>query len=392
MKQLPKNIRQIGNVSDSTKVYIEDYVDTYVNQLRSRTEMEIQGLFFVGEFVKESSEEYYIVSGAILMSDLKLEGSNVICGKDTWKKACREAKESFEGKHIIGWALIKEGVDKKLSPQILKLDERFFARKQRLLMLIDANEKEEALYVYRFNGLMELQGHYIYYEKNPLMQDYMISTRKESALPPSETYEDRAAKDFRNIINQKTQKKDTINVRHKLQFSGVASVIALVAIGIVGLNQYENLQILGSNILDKFDKDQSQEETVQETTQVSAQENLLINQLEITKPDILEVENDYKSEGLSTDLLEGETNVELDSVADDEVSSEATSDPVISDLVQEGIGQAEYVMYTVELGDTLASISRVHYGDLGRINEICEINEIDRQDYIVVGQVIRLPK
>lgn len=29
-KQLPKNVRQIGNVSDSSKIYVEDYVDTFL--------------------------------------------------------------------------------------------------------------------------------------------------------------------------------------------------------------------------------------------------------------------------------------------------------------------------------------------------------------------------
>ena len=33
-RQLPKNVRQIGNVSDNPKIYVEDYVDTYLNQLR----------------------------------------------------------------------------------------------------------------------------------------------------------------------------------------------------------------------------------------------------------------------------------------------------------------------------------------------------------------------
>lgn len=28
-RQIPKNVRQIGNVSDSPKIYVEDYVDTF---------------------------------------------------------------------------------------------------------------------------------------------------------------------------------------------------------------------------------------------------------------------------------------------------------------------------------------------------------------------------
>ncbi len=37
-RQLPKNVRQIGNVSDNPKIYVEDYVDTYLNQLRRKPE------------------------------------------------------------------------------------------------------------------------------------------------------------------------------------------------------------------------------------------------------------------------------------------------------------------------------------------------------------------
>ncbi len=32
-RQIPKNVRQIGNVSDSPKIYVEDYVDTFFLQL-----------------------------------------------------------------------------------------------------------------------------------------------------------------------------------------------------------------------------------------------------------------------------------------------------------------------------------------------------------------------
>ncbi len=37
-RQLPKNVRQIGNVSDNPKIYVEDYVDTYLNQLRGESQ------------------------------------------------------------------------------------------------------------------------------------------------------------------------------------------------------------------------------------------------------------------------------------------------------------------------------------------------------------------
>ena len=35
-RQFPKNVRQIGNVCDEPKIYIEDYVDTYLSQIRTK--------------------------------------------------------------------------------------------------------------------------------------------------------------------------------------------------------------------------------------------------------------------------------------------------------------------------------------------------------------------
>ncbi len=47
-----------------------------------------------------------------------------------------------------------------------------------MLMLMEPAEKEEAFFFFE-NGLMVRQrGYYIYYEKNPLMQEYMIEKIK----------------------------------------------------------------------------------------------------------------------------------------------------------------------------------------------------------------------
>ncbi len=39
-REFPKNVKQIGNVCDEPKIYVEDYVDTYLNQLRERAQSE----------------------------------------------------------------------------------------------------------------------------------------------------------------------------------------------------------------------------------------------------------------------------------------------------------------------------------------------------------------
>ena len=59
-RQFPKNVRQIGNVGDEPKIYVEDYVDIYLNQQEQQTEETPVGIILIGEI-------------------LKLEGQDVVC-------------------------------------------------------------------------------------------------------------------------------------------------------------------------------------------------------------------------------------------------------------------------------------------------------------------------
>ena len=56
--KFPKNVRQIGNVSDTPKIYVEDYVDTFFGQISDQTE-EIRGAFLIGEMDRRSGVSLY---------------------------------------------------------------------------------------------------------------------------------------------------------------------------------------------------------------------------------------------------------------------------------------------------------------------------------------------
>ena len=82
-RQIPKNVRQIGNVSDSPKIYVEDYVDTFFVQLCEKAGEGPIGAFLVGDIQKTDDEEYVYIYGAIQMHDLKLSGSDFVIDEDT---------------------------------------------------------------------------------------------------------------------------------------------------------------------------------------------------------------------------------------------------------------------------------------------------------------------
>ena len=71
------------------------------------------------------------------------------------------------------------GVPLTPEPSTVKLHKKSFPKKNTVFIMKDPVEKDETYYVHKMNDLMEISGHYTYYEKNPCMQNYMISSRKK---------------------------------------------------------------------------------------------------------------------------------------------------------------------------------------------------------------------
>ena len=355
-RQLPKNIRQIGNVSDNTKIYVEDYVDTFFSQLCEKAERKVEGAFLVGEIVREEEESYIYVYGAIQMQDITQRGIDIVVGENTWRRACETCKEFFEDGEILGWFLTTVGQPLEINQNLLRTHQKFFSREKSILVLKDAREKEEKYFLQKFRDLMECAGHYIYYEKNIEMQNYMISIRKNVGMPPSETIEDSAAKNFRSVVRDKMTK--TEKPKHS-KFTYVLSTFLVLAISAVGLTMMTN-----------YEKMQGVQDSLEKLTQnVVAQEN--------ENEKIIETIGNIVSANIEKEKTEITNEVE------EEVEN------VVHNLTEE-LDESEDV-YTVEKGDTIAVISQKVYGDLTHMEAICKMNGLENGNLIFIGQKLLLP-
>jgi len=108
-RQLPKNVRQIGNVSDNPKIYVEDYVDTYLNQLREKAREQPVGVILTGELLKLEDENAVFVSGAVQMKEVKTNGNDIEITDEIMKEAKEEAARFFPECRIVGWGIIEDG-------------------------------------------------------------------------------------------------------------------------------------------------------------------------------------------------------------------------------------------------------------------------------------------
>lgn len=394
-RELPKNVRQIGNVSDSSKIYVEDYVDTFFNQLCDKAEQEMIGAFLVGETVQEDDQDYIYVYGAIRMKELGVKGKDFIVGEHVWKHACETCKEYFGNAEILGWFITGGEHSLEVNHNINKIHQKYFSREKSIFVTKNARDKEEKFYIYKYRDMMECSGHYVYYEKNVEMQNYMISTRKKVGFTPSEIIEDRVTKNFRSIIREKNEKTEQKNHSRLVYAMSTFLVLVIVVIGVTMLNNYDKMQnvqnsidvlsgegskehedetveALGENVTSKLEEDEETDQT--DTTQSEEVKN------EVAENDSTQIDTTQPEE-TQPDTTQTETTKPQEGQVDNTQNGENTETTIIT----------APKTYIVKKGDTLETISKEKYGDVTHVDAICELNGLEDGNFIYIGQKLLLP-
>ncbi|MCI8713730.1 MAG: LysM peptidoglycan-binding domain-containing protein [Ruminococcus sp.] len=439
-RQLPKNVRQIGNVNDSPKIYVEDYVDTFFSQLCEKSGEEAVGAFLIGDFQKTEEEEYVYIYGAVRMHELKMDGMDYVVDEDTWKKAYEDCKQYFEDGEMLGWFIARPGAVLKLEKNMAKLHKKSFPKKNTICILKDSIEKDEMYYVHKFNDLLPIEGHYTYYEKNPCMQNYMISTRKKNGATPTETVEDRAAKDFRGAIRLREERMQQRRAARAMYSFSACLVLIVVIMGVVTLNNADKMRSVqdgldaltgqttaqgdgdkGGTSPDKQGGDGQEGDGKEADGQVVETSG---NVKAVTGKDASgkDGSQDASEDGEGKDGADGQAAGDGNDgqagsdgnggqAAGDGNGGQAASDGNGGQAAGDGNGgQAASDgnggqaagdenggqengdgIYEVQQGDTLALISKKVYGDISHIDEICRVNGLEDGNLIFIGQKLVLP-
>ena len=383
-RQLPKNVRQIGNVSDSPKIYVEDYVDTFFAQLCEKCEKAGKGpvgAFLVGDIQPGTDEEYVYIYGAIQMHDLKMSGNEYVIDDDTWKRAYEDCKQYFEEGEMLGWFVAHPGVPLIPEASTVKLHKKSFPKKNTVFIMKDPVEKDETYYVHKMNDLMEIGGHYTYYEKNPCMQNYMISSRKKNGAFPTETVEDRAAKDFRNLVRKRGESRKGRKTGGVMYAASACLVLVLIIMGVSMVNSFDRMKSVQSTLEALADTSDTVEtrETSGSVTAVTSEEQTGDG---LVSDDQGAPGEDGQTDESGTDSSGGNESAEASDASAAEESGQASLSA--SQNGSDGV-------YIVEEGDTLAIISRKMYGDVDHVDAICRMNGIADGNLIYVGQKLLLP-
>ena len=167
----PKNIRQIGERDQIVKLYVEDYVNTYLKRLYPTGGQDLRVGLLLGESRIQDGTPWLFVDGALEMEGVAQDGERAEFTEEAWKKAYQVMEQMFPRRSVLGWFLCG-APGSALSPlNYWKQHGQYFSEKNQIMYLNCGLEGEEAVYTASSDGFYKLRGYCIYYERNQMMQD-----------------------------------------------------------------------------------------------------------------------------------------------------------------------------------------------------------------------------
>ena len=389
--ELPKNITQIGEADKHCRIYVEDYVVSYIKQMNGMAQNKDIAIALYGRKTEEDGVTYLFAYGSAKLNFLQ--------------KPVRHLSQAQE-------------------QEIEKLRKKYFSEMSFLGYQILNGEMVEGFQICEQEICRYVAGYAQFYEKNDSMLAYMLENRGEEAEPEKvdqEKYEvvkkrqeerrqrqesgyaSRAAGHTENTSVEyrraaATRRKEPDNIipmptvglrRMKMAATGVFVLLCVMALALMRQeNTGESLEETARQAMSSL-MEQKLPDAVEEQNQVStlvAEDKL---EAALRQENNAMAENEpATAETTVQETVVTETAVEDTTEVTPEPTPEVTAEPEAS---QTQATVAQPTAYTIKKGDTLIGISLRNYGSNTKVSEICALNGITDPDDIKIGQEILLP-
>lgn len=437
--KLPKNIRQIGERDQIVKLYMEDYVNTYLKRLYPAGGQELRVGLLLGSLELNDGTPYIFIDGAMEMEDVVDLGRKVVFSELAWKKAYRNMEQLFPKRSILGWFLCGRPGD-DLSPlNYWKQHVQYFQGPDKLMYLSTGAEGEETVYITSEDGFYRLKGYSIYYERNQMMQDYMV-LRKDVKRIETDT-NDKVIEEFRKRMDEhKVEVTDRHQTVGLLRGMCMAMSVVILAGGIVMFNNYERMQDMESviasalpagaeHILDGVKKSgkesKSESKVVVEEADGGVYPTSAVNKetMSETAPESGEKAGNQAADNQAAGNQDAGNQAAGNQAAGNQVAeSQAADNQAAGNQAadnqaagnqaaesqaagnqtaggnQTAAGSQETAaasssprIHVVQDGETLYGICIAEYHTTSKLKEICELNGLEDENKIVSGQKLLLP-
>lgn len=403
--ELPKNITQVGEWDQKCKIYVEDYVISYIKQLNHLARSKEMAVALYGTRKEEGDKSYLFLYGAGKLELLQKESRHL----------SQAQKQEIE-----------------------RIRRKYFAEYSFLGYRLLNGEMVEGFHVCEQDICRYIEGYAQFYEKNDGMLAYMLEIRNEEPAPEVVDQEKYEEVKHRQEERKRASEAETENRQgrreavlhkfrparetplsgtqhfHKMQVTALAAFAGLCVAGFAlmgntgtwdGLTDMLKEAVAGLSEQKLPDAAQVMANTVRADTLVA--EDKLAQALQKENSDVQEqaeqAEENNPSQALPLEesaqpetgdksQTDGEQVPEDGSLsgAEAEMPGNSETEPEAEPKPEEA-QVPDPVSYTIKKGDTLIAISIRNYGNDGRVQDICRLNEISDPDDIKIGQKILLP-
>ena len=368
--ELPKNITQIGETNPHCKIYVEDYVISYIKQLNQHACDKMLAVGLYGERKEEAGITYLFLYGACRLNFLQKECRHL--SQAVQQEAEKQRKKYFSEYDFLGYRLLD-------------------------------GEMVEGFHVCQQDVCRYIEGYAQFYVKNEKMLALMLDERQEEAKPEEFNQEKydvvKKRQEERRVLSGRKAghafgagRSDSPNASlRNMKFTAAAAFGLLCVVGLstmLGGEGLGNLQTAARQFFDEVSRRQLPDSDVMEVANNSVQVGTIVTEDRLTDALLKE----YSCAGLEaapTPQPTGEPTPEPTPEPTAEPTPEPTSAPTLEPTAEP---PAEPVSYTVQRGDTLIGICIKKYGSDARVAEVCTLNHIVNPDSIQEGQRILLPQ
>ncbi|MCM1027713.1 MAG: LysM peptidoglycan-binding domain-containing protein [Roseburia sp.] len=232
--ELPKNVTQIGETNHSCKIYVEDYVISYIRQLNGYAMDKGLAAALYGVRKEEAGITYLFFYGAGKLNFLQREARHL--SQAVLQETEKQRKKYFEEYAFLGYCLLN-------------------------------GEMVEGFYVYEQGVCRYIKGYAQFYEKNDSMLRFMLEERQEEAKPEEfdqEKYEtvkrrqeerrsiaEAQGQGMRSIYRKKEQPKKGGDVQlRQMKLAAAAVFVLLCGAGLAAMDGGQRLGELRAAVSD----------------------------------------------------------------------------------------------------------------------------------------------
>lgn len=262
--ELPKNLIQMGKPDRTHKIFVEDYIISYIKEWNRESDGQPAGIALYGQVYKENNYKYYFMYGASRIEGLDRRGPYL--SQSDREEINNVGNRYFDEYSFLGWCIVREEL-----PETIFLDTRgkaievngyacFFEKNESMLnFMLEMDEREKRCARQAENNPENAVMDNTWTDASPAAQDGQADGQTETtafqgeyggnyrSLPLENRIAAAKKSSDKNTASEKTasyKEKNRQMIKHleRLKIAAAAMFTVLCVIGITTINDSDKIE------------------------------------------------------------------------------------------------------------------------------------------------------